>query len=268
MSLRIDAHAHICPAFEVDALLRHMDGAGVHRAVLLQGSYYGDQNARVKRAVRAHPDRFAGALFLDPWADPALSALDQLADFAGVKLECSVPTGFYGLHPEARLDDDAVYRLCAALEAAGKVLTLDLGGIGSRSYETDAVAELAGAHPGLKIVLAHMGQPAPDMDAKARALWVAQISLGLLPNIWFDTASLPAYFAAEGAPYPGAARSFREALKIVGKTKLLWATDIPGLLTHAPYGDLASPERLLGLNLAEDAARAVEGENADRVYFR
>lgn len=48
-----------------EALLRVMDAHGVEKAVLLQGNYFGFQNLYTYEAVRAYPDRFAGAAAYD-----------------------------------------------------------------------------------------------------------------------------------------------------------------------------------------------------------
>src|SRR5688572_15793784 len=80
----VDAHAHIFDArrgrhslgiahneyqFAPEALLAHLDAAGVDRAVLLQGPYYGNMNEYVSEAVERWPERFVGAAYLDPWGD-------------------------------------------------------------------------------------------------------------------------------------------------------------------------------------------------------
>ena len=48
--------------YPAEALLAQMDWAGVERAVLLQGPFYGEANAYVASAVANWPDRFRGRL--------------------------------------------------------------------------------------------------------------------------------------------------------------------------------------------------------------
>ena len=70
-----------------------------------------------------------------------------------------------GLHPDAKLDMLNIAWLWEELERRRLVLTLDLGAIGSCSYQTGAVRAIAEGHPDLRIVIAHLGQPNPSAEA-------------------------------------------------------------------------------------------------------
>ena len=74
------------------------------------------------------------------------------------------------------------------MEAGGKTVSFDLGRPGDGSYQTDQIASIAKRHPGLKIVLCHMGQPsrAAERNPELWSAWLEQIRLGTLPNVWFD----------------------------------------------------------------------------------
>jgi len=268
------------PAFEgtsftVETLIANMDWAGVDRAVLLQGSFYGEENDYIADACAAHPGRLCGMAFVDPWAPGARAAFDAQAArgvFRGLKLECTESTGLLGLHPGARLDDAALSWLWKELEAMRWVLVLDLGSPGSASYQTGAVRGIATACPGLRIVIAHLGQPGPgrettvETEPARRELWTEQISLGRLPNVWFDMAALPAYRAGDLYPWPGAASHLRRAVDLVGARRILWGTDAPGLLTVGTYPQLRRwAEDALGALSAQER-RAVFGENAREVF--
>src|SRR5688500_6316476 len=94
-------------SFPPEVLLENMDWAGVDKAVLLQGSFYGEANDYVAQAVKRWPDRFIGAAYVDPWTPDAATQFERVipsGGFRAVKLECSEATGLCGLHPEARLD--------------------------------------------------------------------------------------------------------------------------------------------------------------------
>ena len=155
------------------------------------------------------------------------------------------------------------------LEHRGLVLTLDLGAIGSRSYQTEAVCAIAERHPDLRIVIAHLGQPNPSAEAEAEPwnLWQEQIDLGQLPNVWFDTAALPAYLPDEDFPYPAAEQYLHLAIERIGPSKILWGTDLPGLLQHLNYPQLVRLAKLHTQALASDAQAMILGENARRVYI-
>jgi predicted TIM-barrel fold metal-dependent hydrolase len=248
-----------------------LDAAGIERTVLLQGPFWGECNDFAAAAVRQYPDRFIAQAYFDPWTDGWQTRLDgilETPEFRGVKIEFSVPTGLSGVHPGARLDDPKLDPAWALLQRQNRVLTLDLGGVGSASYQTDAVAHIATGHPDLTVVICHLGQAGPALatDAALRQLWQAQIELGKLPNVWFDTASLPAYFRDEGDPFPSCRDYIERAIDIVGPEKIMWGSDIPGNLRVCSYARLTR----LGRNHTDFLPAAEQAlvlkENAQRVY--
>ena len=255
-----------------DMLIAHMDWIGVDKAVLLQGPFYGECNAYAAEAVARHPDRFLAAAYFDPWIEGSRESFDKtLANgtFRAVKLECSVATGLFGLHPQAALDAPELAWLWDELERRGLVLVLDLGAIGSRSYQTEAVRGIAAGHPALRVVVAHLGQPNPAVEAgdELRRLWLKQIDLGRLPNVWFDCAALPAYFSAEGFPFPSAAGYLRQAVERLGPAKIMWGTDLPALFAHATYQQLLDWAKRALAVLQPAELDLIMGANAQRVYW-
>lgn len=261
-----------CPEtiFTAEMLIAHMDWAGVDQALLLQGPFYGECNEYALAALARYPERLIGAAYVDPWAPASRATFAATVDnrlFRAVKLECSEATGLCGIHPEARLDDEAITWLWAELEHRGLVLVLDLGAVGSRSYQTAAVQALAERHPALKIIIAHLGQPTPaaETDPVRWRLWQEQICLGHLPNVWFDTAALPAYTPQEAFPYPSAARYVQLALDLIGPAKILWGTDLPGLLGHATYRQLLQLGKLHTQTLTSADQALVLGGNAHQL---
>ncbi|MEW6749755.1 MAG: amidohydrolase family protein [Candidatus Latescibacterota bacterium] len=259
-------------AFSPAWLLAGMTAAGVERAVLLQGPLYGECNDFAVQAVRAYPGRLAAQAYLDPWVagwEERLEAILQEEAFRGVKIEFSVPAGLGGLHPGARLDEAHLEPLWGALERGGRVLTLDLGAVGTATYQTDAVRRLAAGHPGLSVVICHLGQPGPAVLAEAarRREWVAQVRLGQLASVYFDTATLPVFFRDQGDPFPGCREVLRRAVDLVGPEKVLWGTDAPGALTLCPYERYAELARLHTDFLPPAQQEQILSANARRVYF-
>lgn len=259
-------------AYTPEMLIANMDWAGVEKAVLLQGSFYGGLNDYVAQAIRHYPGRLAGFAYLDPWMAGWKERLAQIIAwnaFAGIKLECSEGTGFCGIYPQAWLDDKDLDWLWSELQRHRFMLVLDLGAVGSRSYQTGAVHRIAEVYPGLHIVIAHLGQLKPEVEANPQAmkLWEKQISLGLLSNIWFDCAALPAYLPDEDYPYPTAGKYIRMAIEKVGPAKVMWGTDQPGLLSLASLPELVKMARYHTAFLPPEHQRMVLRENAQRLFF-
>jgi predicted TIM-barrel fold metal-dependent hydrolase len=113
-------------------------------------------------------------------------------------------------------------------------------------------------------------QPSPLVMAnnEAKSLWREQIELGLLPNIYFDTAALPAYVSEESYPFPTAGRYIQEAIECIGISKVMWGTDVPALLTTATYKQLLSAAYTQLDFLDETARSMVLGGNALNVFRR
>jgi predicted TIM-barrel fold metal-dependent hydrolase len=89
-----------------------------------------------------------------------------------------------------------------------------------------------------------------------------------MPNVYFDTASLPAYVASEGFPFPSAGRYLQMAIERIGPQKVMWGTDIPALLAFATYPQLVQSFHLHLQFLTPSDRALVFGGNAERVYCR
>ncbi|MCC7361408.1 MAG: amidohydrolase [Anaerolineales bacterium] len=270
-----EAFSHVPPfrratTFPPEVLVAQMDGAGVDKAVLLQGSFHGESNAYVAAAVARYPNRLIGAAFVDPRAPDAQAQFARLTGpggFGVLKLEISVGWGFTGLYPDFRLDEPGLAWLWPAAEQQGVIVVLDLGSVGSASYQTEIVSGIVSRHPRLQVVIAHLAQPplaAPD-DASLNAQWEAQIALGRHANVWFDLAALPAY-VDEDYPYPTARRYIARAGELIGTERLMWATDAPGLLGQGTYLQLLRYISRYCDCLTPEARAGVLGGNAWRLF--
>jgi predicted TIM-barrel fold metal-dependent hydrolase len=262
----------LCPktSFPPEILLENMDWAGVDRAVLLQGPLYGEANEYVWNAVKRWPDRFIGAGYIDPRSPTARQTFKRIREEFGfriLKFEMSEPAGFTGLYPDLRLDEEAMMWIWEEAEREGLAVTLDLGGVGTRSYQTDAVRTVLARHPELNIVIAHLAQPpiGSKQDERLR-LWQDQVLLAAAPHVWLDLAALPAYWSDEDYPYPTACAYIRKAVEMVGVGKILWGTDAPGLLIHATYPQLLSFVSRHCPFLSQGDLDLILGKNAWRVY--
>ena len=253
-----------------EMLVATMDETGVEKAVLLQGPFYGECNNYVAMAVPKYRERFVGMAYIDLWIKGFCDIFGQIIRrniFRGFKIEFSEPTGLFGIHCGISLLDESIAWLCTEMERKGLTLTLDLGAPGTGSYQTGAVRKLALEHPNLKIVICHLGQPGSLLDNKLSDLWKDQILLGLLPNVWFDTASIPAYFSNERYPFTEGMKYFKYGIDMIGAGKIMWGTDTPGLLLHAAYGQLIQLGDIFTGDLTSDDKKEVLYDNALKVYF-
>jgi hypothetical protein len=260
-------------SFPPEALLANMDWAGVEKAVLLQGSFYGEKNALVAQACQQWGDRFVGAAYLDPHDPHAHEVFKRCVEEYGfriLKFEMSVGTGLVGLHPGLRLDRDEMAWIWEEAARRNLTVTLDLGAVGTASYQTDAVERLIARHPNMKIVIAHLAQPpiGTHDDTALDAQWQAQVMLARHPNVWFDLSALPAFAnRIEDYPYPTACNYIRRAVEMVGVDKLMWGTDAPGLLSVANYPQLLSYLTRYCDCFSPADLQKVQGDTAQQVYW-
>jgi predicted TIM-barrel fold metal-dependent hydrolase len=176
----IDAHAHVGPFSRfftpdpsADAMVRVMDRCGVRRTVLSSCLAIeldtAAGNAATAAAVRAHPDRLAGYLTLNPHQSPEAEVARWADDptFLGIKLHPSLheyPVTGPAYQPAWELaaatgrpvlshtwagsafDDPA---MLAAVAERHPEVTILLGHSGALPHGFEAVIELARTHPNL-----------------------------------------------------------------------------------------------------------------------
>jgi hypothetical protein len=136
-------------------LIRQMDGAGAHRAVLVAIADYVD-NGYTLRAAQAHPERLVPVAGLNPAVLATTRRVEAVVrqikqqGFAGIKL-----------HPRLNGYDPLDAKCVAAIEAAGEhglVILLDTlfrrKGLATR-HAPDVIDQLAAACPETKMLLLH-----------------------------------------------------------------------------------------------------------------
>ena len=217
-----------------EALLRVMDAHGVEKAVLLQGNYFGFQNLYTYEAVRAYPDRFAGAAAYDPFsaqADRIKTHLFGELGFRIVKFEVSSGSGLMANHPPLALDGEVMDREYRWAAERGLVFVIDIGKPRSVSWQVDALSRAVRRYPEMKFVVCHLLSPQlGDGELLRRSL-----DKLALPNVWFDLAALCLNSRPEEWPYPTARGYVRDAADIVGAERLLWGSDMPSAMTRDSY---------------------------------
>lgn len=115
----------------------------------------------------------------------------------------------------------------------------------------DPVARLLARHPGLRLVIAHMGMPeySDFLDLAARH-----------PTVHLDTTMAFTDFSEASAPFP---RAELPRLADLGD-RILFGTDFPNI----PYPYVHALEALARLDLGDDWLRAVCHHNAARLFAR
>lgn len=255
----------------VEALLYEMDANGVdHAAVVcarIGGGHGGggfpneDNNEYVLEAANRHPDRLTAWIDVDcVWrpehhaagaADRLRSALEQ--------------TGARGITHYVDRENDGWLRTADADDffgvaaRSGIVLSLAAG-----PAWLDDLATLAIRHPGLPIVLHHLGLPrrGDGRDADLQALFrVAAVpSIGVkVSGFHYNTAHSGEY------PYPDAVELFRDVLAAFGADRLYWGSDFPAARDMLTYRQSLETVRTHCAFAGDDAIGLILGGNAQRL---
>ena len=198
-----------------ETMLFQMDLAGVRRAVIVPPSWEGDRNDVALEAAQSYPDRFAvmGRLDLkDPASPGKVAAWKQQPGMLGMRFT------FHNEHYRHLLTDGSTDWLWPALEQAGIPIMVIM---------PDALGHLdrvATAHPGLKLVIDHVGLKTGD-GPQAFDNLPAVCRLARHPNVAVKASGMPSLSAA---PYPfrDLHPHIRTLIDAFGPQRTFWGTDL------------------------------------------
>ena len=248
-----------------DEAVAQMDAAGVDSSVIF-GFSFKDQglcrmiNDYVLEAVREYPGRLAGLACVSPDGQGAVAELERCLDaglhgcgelmpdgqgFGEAWVGAGGGAGVGGPGARSRAGFAAVARcleerdlplLMHANEPVGHHYP------GKGSFTPEACFAMAQAHPGLTIVLAHMGG----------GLFLYELMPEVrrtLARVYYDTSAVPHLYGPE---------VYALAVSSAGHEKMIFGSDYP-LLPPGRYSE--------GLDrLAPSARAAVRGDNARKVF--
>lgn len=183
-----------------------------------------------------------GTFFAEPEAGEDVRRCIEEYGFRGFKLHLRVS----GFDP----NDPLLAPAFEQIGQAGLPVVLHTGNApeGGRFTAPENIQKLTTTHPGLKVIVAHMGA------------WEFEEYLSMAEqreNVYLDTAMVFVDFPVLG-DYPEPL--FQRLEKI--SHKVLFGTDFPMI----PYPISHAVERLLALPLSTEAKRRILGENALRLY--
>jgi L-fuconolactonase len=199
-----------------EALLFQMDLAKVRRMVLVPPSWEGDRNDLALEAARSHPDRFAvmGRLTL---GDP--KSRDLVADWKKQPGMLGMRFTFHIEHYRHLLTDGSADWLWPAAERHGIPLMVLMPGA------LDQLDRIAARHPGLKLVIDHVGL---DIRAKAPKVWEdlpKVCALAKHPNVAVKASGMPS-LSNESYPFRDLHPHIRTLVEAFGPRRTFWGTDL------------------------------------------
>ncbi|MEO3387928.1 amidohydrolase family protein [Mesorhizobium sp. CAU 1741] len=221
----MEKRAHLPVPLSAEMLIGLMDEAGVDAAILVPPSLEGGRNDLCLEAARDYPDRFAvmGRLLIDqPEAPELLAQFPQQRGMLGVRLT------FHRDNDGPMLTNGAADWIWPELERLG---------LPAMVHAPDGLvklAEIAECHPGLRIVIDHMGFARETMDDRALAAADRLLALAKFPNVSVKVSALPCY-SSEPYPYRNLHEPLRRIIEGFGVERCFWGTDFSRLPAGCSY---------------------------------
>ena len=242
-----------------------LDGHGVSRALMI-ASLPNDESS-VAAAVRAEPERLAGALMFDPTKPEAEARARRAFDELGLRVLCLFPA----MHHFSVAENEGVRAVVSlAAERPGTAVfvhcgTLSVGvrkklGLPSpfdlRRSNPLEIYGLAAEFPRASFILPHFG---------AGMFREAMMLADLCPNVYVDTSSSNKWMNYEAAPVD-LPTIFRRAIAVMGHERLLFGTDSSFFPRgwHSAIFD-AQARALASIEATDEQARAIFGGNLRRL---
>jgi len=208
-----NAHHRQQAVFSKDDLLPEMDAAGVDRVIIVPPSW--DNNDHALQAAAEHPDRFAvmGRLKVDAPESP-----DMLRGWRNQPGALGIRLVFNPEHAHLLVEGKAEW-IWPLAEAYGiPIMMLAPGNL-------DHLARIAWAHPGLRLIVDHMGLTRNRKAPEAFDHLPELFELAKYPNIAVKATGLPVH-SNENYPFRDLHEPLRRTIDAFGPERVFWGTDL------------------------------------------
>jgi len=235
-----------------DVLEEEMLAAGVDRVVLVPPLWDPDGNAYALDMAQQAPEKFAVMGLLDTTVAAGPDLAERVRNWrsqpgmVGIRLLLNTPDR---LAPWTQGQLDALWPVA---EQSGLTVAMLIPG------QLDIARQVAQAHPGMKLIVDHLGVPRGASGAAAFRHLPELLALAQFPNVRVKAVGVGDYALD---PYPF--RSLDEPLKRVfdafGAERVIWGSDLTRL--HHTYSQCVSHFRDHLAFLSEGELAAVMGRN-------
>ena len=221
----MEGRAHLPEPLTAEKLLGMMDQAGIDAAILVPPSLEGDRNDLALAAARKFSDRFAVMGRIDlikPGSRAALATWRDQPGMLGLRLT------FHRPDASPQLTDGSTDWLWLAAEKHGIPLMVHA------PDHLPKLGEIAERHPGLTIIVDHMGFGRETMDANAPAGAARVAALARSRNVFVKVSALPC-FSSEPYPFRNLNEPLRRVIEAFGPRRCFWGSDLSRMLEHCTY---------------------------------
>ena len=221
-------------------LVADMDAVDVDEAVVVTTPAYGRgvrANEYTMRSIEAHPERLYGVGLMDFFQDDEAAVRADVRRVVGhdrmLGVRMHAPFEYAEIPTE--LDRTADWIGDDALEPVWDELARDDAAlfVFPKADQLSLVADLAGDHPDVTVVVDHMAWPDEQTDPEAEP-WTDFEAVAEHSNTHVKVSSLPRS-AAEPWPYPDMQAYVRKLLSWFGPERLMLGSDYPWMDDWAGY---------------------------------
>ena len=203
-------------SYSTDDLLQEMDEGGVDAAIIHPPGWDPNSGELALEAARQHPGRLS-ILGKVPLNDPGSASLlpdwRQQPGMLGLRLTFLQPG--QATWPT----DGTIDWLWPAAERAGVPVAL------MASNFLPTVGKLAERHPGLKLIVDHMGRPSGPQNAATWDSLPELLALAKHPNVAVKATGAPGY-SSDPYPYTNIHDYIHQIFDAFGPNRTFWGTDI------------------------------------------
>ncbi|MDE6441453.1 MAG: amidohydrolase, partial [Clostridia bacterium] len=171
-------------------------------------------------------------------------------------------SGLMANRPPVDLDGEIMNGCYAHAQKYGLTVVLDIGRPRNPCWQVNALSNAIKKYPEVTFVICHLLAPQRD-DVE---LLKKSLDSLVMPNVYFDIASLASNQKPESYPYPTAVEHLRNAKSVVGADKLMFGTDMPCALARDSYKHLCDYIINSGVFTA-DELEDVFYNTANKVFF-
>jgi L-fuconolactonase len=211
--------------FSAEEMLDEMKNAGVDRAVIVPPSYVGEGNETALEVAQQYPKRFAIMGRFDisrPDLRDALSTWKQLPGMLGIRQT------FYLEPYKTWLAEGAFEPFWATAEEYDIPVMCLVSGF------PEVLQPIAEQHPGLSIIVDHMGANLREKGARAFEDALKHVlPLATYPRVTVKVTSAPS-LSAEPYPFRDIYPYIKQIYETFGPRRLMWGADITRLSSTYP----------------------------------
>jgi predicted TIM-barrel fold metal-dependent hydrolase len=213
------ARPHRPEPLGADEAIGMMDAIGIDRAVIVPPSPVGDSNDTALEAVARFPGRFAVMGRFNPEAEGARERLETWLDRPGM---LGIRMTFFKPHWARWLEPGVIDWYWSALERLNiPLMALAYGRL-------PLLADLARRHPGLTLIIDHMGRQSALRDDECFADLDEMLAMARMPNVSIKASSLPCY-TTDPYPFPRLAPYLMRTFDAFGADRMMWGSDVTRL---------------------------------------